>query len=113
MKDSRRALSGRPSTRRQRPRPRQRTGSPTGGRLVGAGARRADGGVSEMPVSTNAPTRPRPRLPEPAPPLPNDVFEVLVNALADALVLDYRQAAEPGEDSPLVRVMSDSSKARN
>ncbi len=33
-------------------------------------------------------------------PLPHDVFEVLVHALADALVLDYRQDAERRVDSP-------------
>ncbi len=53
-----------------------------------------------MPVSTKAPTRPRPRHTEPAPPLPNDVFEILVNALADALVLDYQHDTDTMVDSP-------------
>ena len=100
MDESQSALSGRPSKPRQRPRPRQRTGSSTGGRLAGAGTRSADGDVSEMAVSTKAPTRPRPRHTEPAPPLPNDVFEILVNALADALVLDYQHDTDAMVDSP-------------
>ena len=36
--------------------------------------------------------------------LPPDVFETLVTALADALVLDYRQAAEAPVASPREKV---------
>ena len=33
-------------------------------------------------------------------PLPSDVFEILVNALADALVLDYQHDRDAMVDSP-------------
>ena len=91
-------VSGGRSTLRQRPRPRQRTGLPTGGRQAGADTRSADRG--EMPVSTQALTRPSPRVPEPNAPLPHDVFEVIVTALADALVLDYQHDRDAMVDSP-------------
>ena len=53
-----------------------------------------------MAVSTNAQTCPSPGLPEQGAPLPHDVFETLVNALADALVLDYQHDRDAMVDSP-------------
>ena len=38
--------------------------------------------------------------PKPAASLPTDVFEVVVNALADSLVLDYQHDADVMVDSP-------------
>ncbi len=56
--------------------------------------------VSKMLGRTRAWTPPEPRTPEPGAPLPNDVFEILVNALADALVLDYQHDRDAMVDSP-------------
>ena len=94
--------SGRQSRTRQRARPRPKTASLKGGRRgpVASAQRAKRGGVTEVPVNSKAPTCPSPRSPEPEEPLPHDVFETLVNALADALVLDYQHDRDAMVDSP-------------
>jgi hypothetical protein len=54
--------------------------------------------VTELVVPTSA--RPEPASAEAGTPLPHDVFEIFVNALADALVLDYQQDMDAMVGSP-------------
>ena len=67
--------------------------------------------MSEL-VHPRARRRPEPSVPESVPPLPSDVFEIIVNALADALVLDYQQETDAVVESRKNRVMTLGSAAR-